>query len=98
MDAVTTRPTVSRAQLDALEATAESKLSRADGPYPHWYIDDGLAVTASALALLGRGLIEEGHVRDDGRIPAVLTEAGRELLDELASRAPSAWAEGSDRG
>lgn len=90
---MTTRPTVSIAQLDVLEAAAAGKLSRSDTDYDlgTWRIDgDGPAVTGSATSLLKRGLIEESPPCDlDGRLPAYPTEAGHALLAELASREPA---------
>lgn len=85
---MTTRPVVSIAQLDALEAAAEGTLTRPDEKFPHWRIGDGLAVTPTARALLDRGLIEE-QPPQDGQILAIPTEAGRAILAELASRAPA---------
>lgn len=89
---MTTRPTVSLAQLDALEAAAAGTLSRSDVDYDYgtWRIDgDGPAITTTVASLLKRGLIEESQpCALDGQIPAILTDAGRELLADLASRTP----------
>lgn len=92
---MTTRPTVSIAQLDALEAAAAGVLvqsKRRGESYPHWRIelDEDIfeLVTRTADSLLARGLIEKGVARDDGSVPAVVTEAGRAILADLASRSP----------
>lgn len=94
---MTTRPIVSIAQLDALEAAAEGTLTRPDEKFPHWRIGDGLAVTPSARALLARALIEETGAAEylnpitfeiERVIYARITAAGRELLEDLRGRAP----------
>lgn len=93
---MTTRPTVSRAQHDALEAAAAGVLiesKRRGETYLHWRIeiDEDICqtVTRTAESLRARGLIAKGAPRADGSVPAVVTDAGRELLAELASREPA---------
>lgn len=85
---------ISRAQLEALEAAKRGELSRPDQKHEHWRIAGGTtgyfgarAVTATARTLLARDFIREGEA-SDGRIPAVITENGLAVLDELASREP----------
>lgn len=89
---MTTRPTVSLAQLDVLEAAAEGNLTSCGQPCGHWRID-GDAVTPSARFLLLRGLIAEGESFEDAegkkRVRAFVTPAGRELLEDFASREPA---------
>jgi DNA-binding MarR family transcriptional regulator len=95
---MTTRPIVSRAQLDALEATARSEVSRGAGLDPGtdyaWRAHPaGPSITVTVEALQRRGLVRESMetVVVDGRRHRllVLTAAGAELLAELASRAPA---------
>ena len=94
---MTTRPVVSIPQLDALEATAAGVLvqsQRRGETYPHWRIelDEDIfqLITRTADTLLKRGLIRKGTPRDDGSVPAELTDEGRAILDDLASRSPEA--------
>lgn len=99
---MTTRPIVSIAQLDALEAAAAGVLiqsQRRGETYPHWRIelDEDIfqLITRTADSLLARRLIRKGTPRNDGSIAAELTETGRAILDDLASRTPSAVPEAS---
>lgn len=94
---MTTRPIVSIAQLDALEAADAGVLvqsQRRGETYPHWRIelDEDIfqLITRTADSLLARALIRKGTPRSDDSVPAELTEAGRAILAELASRAPAA--------
>lgn len=87
---------ISLAQLKALEAAAAGKLHAHIDDHQitastlHvWRIDAGRAVMLTANALLHRGLIAEAAPLPDGRVPAVITELGQAVLDELASREPT---------
>lgn len=88
---------LSLAQLRVLEAASAGTLHR--GPHDvdrhHtastlgiWRINGGRAVMLTANILVDRGLITEGTPLADGRIPAVVTDRGLAVLDELASREP----------
>jgi hypothetical protein len=97
---MTTRPTLSLRQLDTLEAIAEFEVSKPDQAvhgyhdFETWRISgDGPAVTVQVDSLLRKGLAVVDDTPTDGRWYAILTDAGRELLAELASRAPA----GKDR-
>lgn len=89
-----TKPTVSRAQVDALEATDRGEVfGLGRGTARLWWRqvrpdDAPHAVTRTVWILIERGFVEVGYPDDDGRFPVTLTSAGRELLDELASREP----------
>lgn len=93
---MTTRPAVSLAQLDALEAAAGGTvLRRPDST--HWWDteagpDQGALLTVPVRVLLERGLLEEGPPIADGMIPVVPTVAGHALLDDLTNRGPAGTA------
>lgn len=81
-------PKLSPAQRRVLRAAAVGKLRR-ERFFPYgWRAADGAGVfaprTATCDALLDRGLIALDFDRGDGRrVPALLTAAGRALLDTL---------------
>lgn len=97
------KPTISRAQLEALAAIARGEIfgtgnianrlwwrqMRAEAT-PH-------AITRTVWILIGHGVAASGDPDDDDRTPVELTAAGRELLDDLASREPHPDQEGSTR-
>jgi Mn-dependent DtxR family transcriptional regulator len=93
---MTTRPTVSRTGLDTLTATRRGEVSRESGSRAldfSWRSSpSGPSLTSTVEALERRGLVEEGTplvVNGEQRTPLVLTDRGRELLEELASREPA---------
>lgn len=86
---------LSLAQLNTLHAAAAGQLYRrtddqriTGSRFGVWRIELGRAVTLTANLLVDRGLITEGTPLDDGRIPAVITDRGQGVLNELASREP----------
>jgi hypothetical protein len=98
---MTTRPTVTRAGLDAMKATSRGEVSRESGPKAldfSWRSSPaGPSLTSTVEALERRGFVEEGTpvvVDDQQRTPLILTDKGRELLADFASRSPSADQEG----
>lgn len=73
------------AQRRVLVLAAGGKVSRQIG-YPYrWHAGDWVAPrSATCHALLDRGLIVLDFAHEDGRwVPAVVTAAGRALLDSL---------------
>lgn len=93
---MTTRPPVTRIQLEVLEAADAGVLvqsQRRGESYMHWRIeiDEDITkpVTRTADRLIARQLIAKGEPRTDGAIPAVLTDAGRELLVDLHGIGPA---------
>lgn len=91
---MTTRPTLTRVQLEVLEAIARGEVSKPN----HTGYDMGTwrvcvagrpsrAVTVPTEAVIRKGLAELGHTADV-RLYARLTDHGRELLADLASRTP----------
>ena len=98
---MTTRPTVSRAQLDALEGAQDGRLRRPDTREEYWRIErrngTSIPATPSARTLVARGLVAELAVEwfnpitfeIERVIYAQVTEAGRALLVDFASREPT---------
>jgi hypothetical protein len=81
------------AQVRALEAAAAGLLYRpAPGEGSHlgiWRIRLGRAVTMSAFRLIDNKLIADGQPLASGAVPAIVTDLGYAVLDELASRGPN---------
>lgn len=96
---MTTRPIVSVAGLEAMEAADAGVLTygqRRGETYAHWRIeidaDIWKPVTRTGGSLLARGLIAKGDAFHDEHgnehVRAVLTDTGRAILDDLHGRSP----------
>lgn len=90
---MTTRPTVSRAQLDVLQAVARGEVSKPNHTgydMGTWRVGGsrGRAVTIPLQSLIRKGLVQPYGATKDMRRYAQITDHGRALLDDYASRQP----------